>query len=362
MDAIDSNHIEDNLSDNEVLRILLPVLKNRVDFEPGAKVGYKSNMIYTIDTDTITDDRTFFATNFTKFPSMLGYIRVILGSFTQSNTVIFDKQNAGMQCAGISLIAVLVAKELNVQLWTSAILDWISLSGDRLYHNSFFNENHKLQLLYIDENIPREFKVFQKKYQIQFDTGKYTSIDQMNYLPVLRGLEWYFEINHDDGGSVFGVDGYFVTIIKNGNEFYYFDSHTRPTMGFTGEPKSFLIKVPKLRYLAEILVRNFRGYDLSIDLETMESEINRIDEIRKEKDNTSMVAQMHAVKIYYIGDARNEEEIADATLIQNKMPTSTAMDNQKMNLERIIQARKHTETVPWIPTGWVPIYIKPIAN
>ena len=92
--------------------------------------------------------------------------KTICVDFSQGNAKRFG-QNAGKQCAAMSLTAIVYGHIASVNLWDSALLNDIMFAGNNLY--SFItNSINKNFLLLTDVHVPELVSVFDNIYYLQY--------------------------------------------------------------------------------------------------------------------------------------------------------------------------------------------------
>lgn len=207
--------------------------------------------------------REIIATDFFEVPDVLSRMIVTPASFSQ-NDKRFLKENRGVQCSAMAIVALTRALTLPVEYWTPKILDKILIAGDKLYTDS--RRGKKINHAYLElEEVASKYHIDSIEYAVTFEYDKYVGDDQFSLSSLILAMNKFFAESTE---GILLAKKYFVTLFKrtlaNGGIVYYlFDSHGRGPMGLNydgydnGKRTAVLVKFSSLSDMAEVVIRNF---------------------------------------------------------------------------------------------------------
>lgn len=150
--------------------------------------------------------------------------RAVTGTFHQGD--LRFGETAGIQCACNALYSLCWSQIKSISKWKEVDLDYILTEGDKLYKSL-----NTVNLLSVDE-LPRSLVIYDTPINVT-----YTSL-HTEFATSIEGDQFLQSIVHETGaGSEFTslvlIGGYTLGLLKQGELFYIFDSHSRNQYGLS---------------------------------------------------------------------------------------------------------------------------------
>ena len=146
-------------------------------------------------------------------------LKVVQGSFSQNDNR-FGK-SCGKQCACMALTSICMTNVRKPFIWKEVDLDFILMQGDALYKTTGIDRS-----LYSDE-LPKVFEVGNHLFQIDYPQINDRFCNDENNFDEFLDEEYFATVT----GAIIFVNDYCISILKDDNFFFVFDSHSRNTNG-----------------------------------------------------------------------------------------------------------------------------------
>lgn len=161
---------------------------------------------------------------------------ILRASTHQGNPEIFDK-NAGLQCMGMSVTAILASVDDPISTWTKKTIDDVLIQGDKLY-SSIKSIVPSISYLLVNDlnHLHHKIAIKDTVYEVDFDEDPMifglANADVAGFGVTLEdGLKNLF-VEHTAGVLI--SDGYAYGLIKSEMKFCLFNSHSTNEFGRPG--------------------------------------------------------------------------------------------------------------------------------